>query len=322
MVQNVVLQREGPIATLLDYGDLRIEMTNARVIFRELHNPEAAQQRILQQRMRLQTEAREEEHAQIRQAIEQAVRPANPLPPPPPALKPVLAPPSKPRRSFREWLSEIAKLRIERDGQIIWRKHWWILLKQTFRGALLALFGVVFTIVSSVLINRLPPGLSWVLIIPGFVTVCGIGWFAWEWVDWQNDEYILTQDRIIDIERKPLGFGESRREGGLDRIQDIEVILPGILSNLFNTGDVRIKTAAAGGDFTFNYVSDPRGVQRDIFHRLALYRRQQEQQQRKRRFEEMAQWFSVYSEVTGQQVARQPNVEQGVKGVEGSDGIA
>ena len=159
---------------------------------------------------------------------------------------------------------------------------------------------------------------AWLL--PSPLLAFGLGWFLWEWADWRNDLYILTPDRIIDIERRPLGLSESRREGGLDRIQDVEIVLPTFFATVFNTGSVVIKTAAAGGDFTFRDVADPRGVQRDIFRYLARYRRQQDLQQRQRQFDDMTQWFGIYSQLVGRPTHPQGGGEEPAR--RDSDGAA
>jgi len=121
-------------------------------------------------------------------------------------------------------------------------------------------------------------------------------WIWWAYAVWGGDIYILTTDRIVDIERTPLGLKEMRSESTLDRIQDIEVNISGVWARVFDIGNVNIKTA--GGDFTFRAVADPRGVQRDIFHRLAEFRRREQEQRRRQTMEEMTKWLSVYNELT------------------------
>lgn len=308
-IQNIVLVRNGPLAAWLDYADVRIQAAGGggQIFFTYLPTPEAVQHQILQQRTLLAGEKQAEQLAAMRYALQKAINlPGAPPPPPPPATR--AAPPPKPARALRRYLSNWMGMRIERDGQITWRKHWFVLLSQVFQPALAVLGGVAMFLFAGVLsgANSALVGFLKMMSVP--VMLFGLGWFWWQWDDWRNDLYILTPTNIIDIERWPLHLHESRREGGLDRIQDINIELPDIWSNLFNMGNVRIKTAAAGGDFTFDHVADPRTVQRDIFRQLARYRRQQEIQQRQRQFEEMAQWFAVYNDLISQS-ARRPGGE-------------
>ncbi len=104
----------------------------------------------------------------------------------------------------------------------------------------------------------------------------------------------------MDIERRPFGLKETRRESNLDRIQDIDVDLPNPLARLFDMGNVHIKTGAAGSDLTFRSVAHPHSIQRDIFHQLAELRRKEQEQERRQRGEEMSKWLAVYSQLTTQ----------------------
>ncbi|NTW37629.1 MAG: hypothetical protein HGB17_16255, partial [Syntrophobacteraceae bacterium] len=96
----------------------------------------------------------------------------------------------------------------------------------------------------------------------------------------------------------PLGLRAKRRETQLDRVQDIDVDVPNLLARVLDMGDVKIKTGAAGSDLTFHAVSDPYGVQRDIFHQLAKLRRTEERQRRAQTMEEITRWLTVYNELT------------------------
>lgn len=309
-VQDVVLSRKSPLATWFNYAGLRIQTAGGggHITFDFLRNPEAVQQQILQQRRRVTTEKRSTTEAAIRYELLKAISPPGaPLPPPPPApymLSPI--PTQEPPRTLGQRLGEIFQMRIEHQGEIIWRKHWGILFKQLFKPLLLITAGFVL-----IGLERKWLDYPWLEIVSLVVPFIGLLWFAWEWEDWRNDLYILTPTNIIDIERLPLRLREKRREGGLDRIQDVQVVVPNFWANLFNIGNVRIKTAAAEGDFSFDSVYNPRSVQRAIFHQLARYRRQQELQQRQRQFEDMAQWFAIYTQVTGQ--TARPPAEQAAK---------
>jgi hypothetical protein len=133
----------------------------------------------------------------------------------------------------------------------------------------------------------------WLLFVFGAMTPAVLG-ALWQYGVWAGDIYQLTNERIIDIERLPLGLRETRRESELDRIQDIDVDIPNILARFFNVGYVRIKTGAAGSDLTFFGVADPYSVQSDIWHRLAMLRRKKDQRLRSQRDQEMLAWFKGY----------------------------
>jgi CRP-like cAMP-binding protein len=142
-----------------------------------------------------------------------------------------------------------------------------------------------------------PRGTSLLLIIGGylFLSFPLFLWFLWRWEDWSNDVYMLTSNRIIDIKRTPWFMRESRREGNLDVIQNISYDMPGIMAHIFNFGTVVIETAGRAGDFDFEWVFDPAGVQADIFRRMDEFAESEKQSERRRREQELQEWFSVYT---------------------------
>ena len=298
-VQNVVTSHKGFLDAILGLSDITIETIGGKLKFTHIPGAEHLQERILDQRTRVQQEARREEREAIRAELLKVLRP-----PPPPTVpasvvtgaQPASSPKAKPTPSLRERLRP--KLRLEKPGEIIWRKHWLLLIGRLIGPVALLLAGPILSIVLSQLNNwfprvQLPVGgiLAPLLLIPP-----ASFWIWWAYAVWGGDIYILTTDRIVDIERTPLGLKEMRSESTLDRIQDIEVNISGVWARVFDIGNVNIKTA--GGDFTFRAVADPRGVQRDIFHRLAEFRRREQEQRRRQTMEEMTKWLSVYNELT------------------------
>ncbi len=147
----------------------------------------------------------------------------------------------------------------------VWRKHWWILIKYTWLAFLIWLAAWVLFFVSFSPDGPLPWWL--VALILGAVTF----WLGWHYANWANDLYIVTNEKMVDIERQPLGFSEKRREGNLDRVQNVVLRIPNFWANLFNIGNVEIQTAATDEGFTFMQVADPRGVQREIWRRINLH---------------------------------------------------
>ena len=127
-------------------------------------------------------------------------------------------------------------------------------------------------------------------------------WLWWEYTDWGNDVYIVTNERIIDVEKKPLFMAEERREASLGMVQNVNVRIPGPIAYFLGYGHVYIFTAAEIGLFDFLFVPHPREVQAEIFRRIEAYRAREAQRRAAQRQAEMADWFEVYHRV----IARQP----------------
>jgi hypothetical protein len=141
--------------------------------------------------------------------------------------------------------------------QKTWRKHWWVLFKSVVLPILFAvlLFGL-FVLVSN----------STARLIIAMLFLGNLLYLGWRVIDWYNDVYILTDDRIVDIEKVPL-VSEDRREARLAMIQDVNYVQPNLTARILGFGDVIIETAAKTGAFTFSSVPNPREVQKEIFAR-------------------------------------------------------
>ncbi len=190
-------------------------------------------------------------------------------------------------------------------GQIIWRKHWIVLLRRTWLPflilILLSALGVSLLVASPEVAGLSTMGLCLPVMILG---AAAAGWLWYQWEDWRNDIYVLTDEKIIDIEKKPLGISAKRREGGLDRVQNVEAKQVGVIATLFDYGDVVIATAAEDEGYTFFRVAHPKRVQATVFQRLDAFRRKQAATQAEQRQRELVDGLRVYHQLQAEQAAR------------------
>ena len=181
-----------------------------------------------------------------------------------------------------------------REGdRLVWRKHWVRLLAKIWMPAVFLLF---LAFVSSILLSwsARPSGVLPILLV---LILPGVGWLWWNWENWGNDLYVVTNDRIIDIEALPLGFRTKATETTFDRIQNISFDIPNPIATLLNFGTVVIYTAGAEGRLDFEYVRDPKGIQAEVFRRVTAYETEQRRQQRQKQWEQLPQWFATYEEM-------------------------
>jgi uncharacterized membrane protein YdbT with pleckstrin-like domain len=87
------------------------------------------------------------------------------------------------------------------------------------------------------------------------------------WVDYYFDVWIVTTERIVNIEQKGL-FVREISELNLSRVQDATTEVRGIIPTVFNYGDVYIQTAGETERFVFRQVGDPYKV-KDMIIRLS-----------------------------------------------------
>ena len=328
-IQNVDLEQD-LLGQILDYGHVRIITAGpagggGAMNLRYVPGPEAFHQTIFEQVDRARYRDVATERSQLRQAIRQAMG-WSVLEEEPPEASP---PASRRRRSWIALLTEnrlIKRLRktftesglavflrrphlprqeIRLKDQVIWRKHWGVFLKVTYRPFLLCLLIFVLIVLAAAawLGVVAPFGLQpswfgtalWVLTI-GFIPA--LGWLFWELEDWRNDLYIVTNTHIIDIERvTPILLKETKRQASLDDIQNTMASTRGFWANLLKWGDVFIETAGEGR-FEFEQVHNPARVQAEIDKRREAYRAKQRQEETERQRAELAKWFSAYHDVT------------------------
>ncbi len=186
------------------------------------------------------------------------------------------------------WLRNAFKMRYTEGDHIIYRKHWFILIKKTFFPGIinmaLIFLAVYFFLMGSFF--NLPIIIFWIIVL-----AAGGGWWLYQYIDWRNDIYILTLDKIFDIERKPL-TREEKREASLANILSLENARVNFIGILLNYGTVTLNVG--NEKLTFDTVYNPVQVQYEISDRMYAYNRRLEQEQALKEREQMADWLMVY----------------------------
>jgi hypothetical protein len=95
---------------------------------------------------------------------------------------------------------------------------------------------------------------------------CGL-FFYTHFVEFHLDLWIVTNDRLLDIEQKNL-FHRTISEVDLYQIQDATSEIQGVLASVFNYGDIVLQTAGPVPKFYFRDVANPNELREEIL-RLA-----------------------------------------------------
>jgi uncharacterized membrane protein YdbT with pleckstrin-like domain len=262
-VQNVNV-RQNAIQKLLGYGDVKIQAAapSMPIVFKRSERPRVIQTYLLGE---IQREKRQQE-ARLRDVVVQ--RRLNPSAVPPnPFPEPAFAIQGQPN----VWQALLPVTPIVENGMITWHRHWTILLQQ-LAVPLLALLVWLVALWALQRAELLGPAMVLMLAV---ALLFVLGYTAWQYEDWRNDIYILEPSRVIDIERRPLGFFEDRREAPLSVIQNVNIDSPNLWARIFGYGNVLIETAGSAGNFTFDHVPDPKDVQRVVFAYQDRYKKQQ-----------------------------------------------
>ena len=136
------------------------------------------------------------------------------------------------------------------ENEIIYflgRKHWFLLIRALLMPVLLlipifGLGGLAFIFDSA--------GIG---LIVGFFLVLDFAWGAWQYVDWGNDYYIVTNQRVIWLE-KVIAFYDSRTEAGMNVILSVNRDTD-YFGRIFNYGSVIVRTYT--GQIRMNFVDHP-----------------------------------------------------------------
>ncbi|MEW5828936.1 MAG: PH domain-containing protein, partial [Chloroflexota bacterium] len=282
----------GLVGRILDYGDVVTRTFTSRVTFGNIEHPHQVKAMLDEYLNRSKAVSRREEVEAMKQAIRIKLKLAEPQNPPAP---PAAAPPGKRINLPRLLVRELFKLRTEESGKIVYRKHWFILLRQVGAVSLmlfLDLAGLLYFGILSRIDNR---GTIVAVLFTAFFPLAI--WWVYQFADWRNDRFELTSEQIMDIDKKPLGT-EQRKTAKLEDILSIEFERIGLLGYLLNFGTVYIKVGTT--DFTFNDVHDPASVQAEIEEwrnrRLINKRKAETASERER----MAEWIAAYHNNRGE----------------------
>ena len=86
------------------------------------------------------------------------------------------------------------------------------------------------------------------------------------WIDYYFDVWIITSQRIVNIEQKGL-FARQTSELRLEKIQDVATNVKGVIPTFLNYGNIEVQTAAETEKFLFKNIPDPYAV-KDLIMKL------------------------------------------------------
>jgi membrane protein YdbS with pleckstrin-like domain len=89
---------------------------------------------------------------------------------------------------------------------------------------------------------------------------------------WYNDLYVLTDQRIIDVDQKGL-FSRTVSETTLDQIQEVKVEIKGFMENVLGYGTVIVQTAGPTDNLILEVIAKPIKIQQIINNASYEYRR-------------------------------------------------
>ena len=293
-IMSVNVQTADSTQRAVHMGDVVVRTFSGPIVLKSVANPLLLAAAIEEYWYRSKSRERDNQVDQmkrsLREHLERGTHPGVSRPKPPahkPAPKPV---------GLGEQIAHFFtfRLRFEEGDTVIYRKHWYMLLRDIWKPSLG--FLLVLVALAAYLAGYVPDAvpLSAVVLVLMAAFIPLAGWWLYEYVDWKNDIYMVTVDQIFDVNKKPLG-PETRKSAPLANVLSLKYDRPGLLGVLLNYGTV--VATVAGTEFRFEGVFDPVGVQNDIYRRQEMQKAKKEAAEAAHKRDEMADWLLAYQQV-------------------------
>jgi PH (Pleckstrin Homology) domain-containing protein len=157
----------------------------------------------------------------------------------------------------------------------------WLLLAQLLAPGLLFIVALVVTFLLPALAPVTLFTMPILLITGGLITI-----------NFADDVFILTNKRVIDIERKFIFFYEARVEAEYKNIRDTKIRINNIIENLFDVGNVYIETPGSNPDINMTLIDHPFFVADKISQIKEFKDKDDKAKAQNMRQDELIQWFT------------------------------
>jgi membrane protein YdbS with pleckstrin-like domain len=142
------------------------------------------------------------------------------------------------------------------------KKHTYVFINSIWPATLLTfiVIGVLLVPLRVIVQTALAPALAAVAVLYAIFIVFAL-------IDWQNDYYAITDQRVLHRERV-LMIRDEEEEVPLSKIQDIKVEHPSFMSQLYDFGSVTIESSGTASRVRFDNIARPEEVAETIFKQL------------------------------------------------------
>lgn len=195
------------------------------------------------------------------------------------------------------------------DGDIVTYHRHWIVLARNTALPLLVCLGELAAWVYLVATGGLPGllGAGWGPNL-GLLALSALpwGWLLWRYEDWRNDYYVVASDRIVDVDRRPFGFGGEVREAPMANVQNVSMRIPNFMASALDFGDIEVETAGRQGGLVFHSIHHPREVMARVAAKVDAFREERLAREHEARQRELATWFSLYADLNRVAIVQSP----------------
>ena len=134
------------------------------------------------------------------------------------------------------------------------RKHWYVFAGPMLRFMIFLIMPpLALVLIPLFFPNLITPELKPVTNFLLAIYIMGLASYVFmRWMDYYLDVWIITDQRIIDIEQRGL-FNRQTSEIAIERVQNVTVEVAGLIPTMLKFGNIKIQTAGEG-EFTISQV--------------------------------------------------------------------
>jgi len=207
-----------------------------------------------------------------------------------------------PLRTFGGPLRIACEVHYESDEYTVMyvQRSRWVLVAHLFVPVLLLLATLVGSLIARFLFGYFAIAFVILLVASGLIII-----------NYVDDVFILTNKRIIDIERKYIFLFEQHDTTTYDKISKIEVRMHNIIEVGLNIGDLFIETQGSNPNITMPRISHPFFIQDKIYAIKGFKEKADKAKQVNNRKDELNLWFSTVLSTLETKIANRgvPNLQ-------------
>ena len=195
----------------------------------------------------------------------------------------------------RRLSSSLLQTKIQFDnGDTIYRHHLIVWFQHIFAPGLLLLASFVGMVITAVLGIWLGTALAFFVFL-----VSAVAFYLADW-DWRNDYFVVNDNTITIVHRRPLWLQNEHDQILLERVDNVVSESSGFLPTLLGYGDLSVSLLGADEHKEFKMIAKPQEVQENISRRLARMEKQQQEADAKQQREIIGEYLSLYDQVRQQ----------------------
>jgi membrane protein YdbS with pleckstrin-like domain len=256
-----------PFAQAFRYGTLEIKTagtaSNMRLPF--ISDPQKMQQLIFSYRQNYQSQARAQNRDSIRTEVDRFLQARGVVTPAAQTPQAQSTPAPKPTATQTPWL---ATRYINADGEIVYRKHLSVWAMHISLPLFVLFAGIVLVLLALLSVSIAELGVLQSITGVALIVLGGVWVYLADW-DWRKDMYIIGDNSIKIIHKRPLWLQDTTEQMTLTQIDNVISDRAGIFDTLLDRGSVRIFLLGDNTPKVLAAVHEPAAIQDEISNRRA-----------------------------------------------------